>query len=156
MAQTADSILSNSCIQYNRNYLKKPLKYSYHDSTGIHDYSGNWDFDGDGILDNLFFVSTTGAHAFYYLKIESSTEEKYEDLKFIEIDFPCLDSTKDMSNELNHFAVNDFDKDGLPEIYIRVNSCFGIPGKWRRKGLSSNCMIIEYVDNKMRIRNSEK
>jgi hypothetical protein len=66
LAETAQ-LPSNS---FRNDYLKSNpnLKYNYDSATQIHNYSHNWDFDKDGVKDELYFVGTNGAHLYYFLK----------------------------------------------------------------------------------------
>jgi hypothetical protein len=41
------------------------LIYSYIDSVQTHDYSGNWDLDGDGEKDGVYFIGNGGVHLFF-------------------------------------------------------------------------------------------
>lgn len=60
------------------------LTYSYDNISQIHNYSNNWDFDKDGIKDELYFVGTGGAHLYYFLKVVLSTDKKSREFNFIE------------------------------------------------------------------------
>jgi len=59
--------LSNS---FESQYRKSnpTLKYSYDNISQIHNYSNNWDFDNDGVKDEIYFIGTGGAHLFFFLK----------------------------------------------------------------------------------------
>ena len=70
------------------------LKYSYDEISQIHNYSHNWDFDNDGIKDELYFVGTGGAHIFYFLRVVLSSDKKVRDVNFIQSDFPLLIRTE--------------------------------------------------------------
>ena len=63
-SQQIDSI-SNS---FENTYRKSnpTLKYKYDNYAQVHDYSNNWDFDKDGINDEVYFVGTGGAHVYYF------------------------------------------------------------------------------------------
>jgi len=50
------------------------LKYSYDEISQIHNYSHNWDFDNDGIKDELYFVGTGGAHIYYFIGVILSSD----------------------------------------------------------------------------------
>lgn len=49
------------------------LNYSYDEISQIHNYSNNWDFDNDGIKDQIYFVGTSGAHVYYFLRVVLSS-----------------------------------------------------------------------------------
>ena len=63
-------------------YLKKRpnLKYSYEKVKQTHDYSNNWDFDGDNVKDELYFIGNVGAHLYYQLRVILSSNKKVYDL----------------------------------------------------------------------------
>jgi hypothetical protein len=55
--------IGNSCQPY-FDGNKVSLHYSYSLANQTHNYSGNWDFDGDGNTDELYFIGTGGAHLY--------------------------------------------------------------------------------------------
>jgi len=150
---------SNSFDGY---YAKKSIKikYYYIESTQTHDYSGNWDFDGDGKKDGLFFIGNGGAHLYYHLEVVLSSDHRSRDfVAFIEIDFPVVSNvsqlkTKDKQSIFPQFVVSDFDSDGRDEIYININNNYtSIPPSWKRKGVTSKCLLLDYKDKDLRITN---
>jgi hypothetical protein len=86
----------------------------------IHDYSGNWDFDGDKKLDKLTFIGKGGAHLYYYLKIEFSKTGKSLEIPFIESDFPMFSDSLELKIP-GMFSVKDLKNDGIPEIVIKLD-----------------------------------
>lgn len=140
---------------YNKDYPN--LKYQYHDDTQIHNYSGNWDFDGDGKNDSLFFVGENGAHLYFHLRIVLSTSEKAHTFEFLRMDNPFLYKSKKNkhTSELNMpslFAVEDLDNDGLPEIFIKIEEQTRIPRKWRLRGITSNKIIVACETGRIKLR----
>jgi hypothetical protein len=124
-AQQADSldIPSNS---YESNYrISRPtLIYSYDEVAQIHNYSTNWDFDKDGIKDELYFVGTGGAHVYYFLKVILSSDKKSREFNFIQSDVPFLAAT-DTSNIEKigwGFIVADMGKNQTPTIIVRLDA----------------------------------
>ncbi len=123
-SQRVDSldILSNS---FESNYRKSNpnLMYKYDDISQTHDYSINWDFDKDGIKDELFFVGTGGAHLYYYLKVILSTDKISREFNFIQSDFPFLTATDtlNMSYKPLGFVVADFGKNFIPTIIMLLD-----------------------------------
>ena len=62
----SDSVDVESGISF-KNYYKcnnPTIKYTFNRYSYIHDYSGNWDFDGDGKPDILLFIPNGGAHVY--------------------------------------------------------------------------------------------
>src|SRR5690349_18351554 len=93
----ADSSVSpgNSCKPMIDKH-KTSLHYSYDVKTQIHDYSGNWDFDGDSETDDLYFVGTGGAHLYFYLRIILSSDKKVRNYNFLNLDLPCAGEASEL------------------------------------------------------------
>jgi hypothetical protein len=99
------------------------LAYSYDPVAQIHNYSNNWDFDNDGINDELYFVSTGGAHLYYYLKVVLSTDKESREFRFIESDYPILVTTDTLNIDklVLGFIVSDVGKNATPSIIVRLD-----------------------------------
>jgi hypothetical protein len=97
------------------------LKYSYDEISQIHNYSNNWDFDNDGIKDQIYFVGTGGAHIYYFLRVIFSSDKKVRDLNFIQSDFPLLTDTLNIEKTSVGFAINNLEKELTPTIIIRLD-----------------------------------
>ena len=153
VSQAQDSISAkqpvNSCKE--ELHLSYPdLKYSYNDSSLTHDYSGNWDFDGDGKKDKLYLIGTGGAHLYFYLRIILSSDSLVRDFPFLEIDFPCLGTAKELyefdivRHSYPQLVVSDFDSKGISEIYINASDLHTLPKRWKRKGVNSKRILLKY------------
>jgi hypothetical protein len=98
------------------------LIYSYDTINKIHNYSNNWDFDNDGIKDELYFVGTGGAHLYYFLKVVLSTDHTPREFSIMLSDYPMLTSTDTLN--LNKtpfgFVVANLDKNLIPTIIVRL------------------------------------
>ena len=152
----SDTYSNSFSSAYRKEYPQ--LHYSYNDASQIHDYSGNWDLDGDGKNDSILFIGGTGgAHLYYHLKITVSGSDRSYEFPAFEIDFPYLDKSenicKDKSSYLYIFAVSDFDHDGLKDIYLSFDSQTPIPHNWKHKGITSHQIIIQYKGKKVVVRN---
>ena len=124
-SQQADSldIPSNSFI-HNYRISHPTLIYSYDEVAQIHNYSTNWDFDKDGIKDELYFVGTGGAHVYYFLKVILSSDKKSREFNFIQSDFPFF-AASDSSNidtTFWGFVVADMGKNQMPTIIVRLDA----------------------------------
>ena len=99
------------------------LKYSFDEISQIHNYSNNWDFDNDGIKDELYFVGTGGAHIYYFLRVVLSSDKKVRDLNFIQSDVPFLNETDTLKFKKISvgFAVKKLGKDLTPTIIVRLD-----------------------------------
>ena len=105
--------------KYYKEYYPE-LIYSYDSIAGIHNYSNNWDFDNDGIKDQLYFVRTGGGYLFYYLKVILSANQQSKDLDFIQTDFPLLSNTTNAKKLKTGFFVND-DENKPPMIIVNIS-----------------------------------
>jgi len=99
------------------------LKYSYDEISQIHNYSHNWDFDNDGIKDELYFVGTGGAHIYYFLRVILSSDKKVRNINFIQTDYPLLTKTDTLNSEKSIFGF-DVMNTGIeltPTIIVRLD-----------------------------------
>lgn len=96
------------------------LTYSYDSASQAHNYSNNWDFDKDGIKDEVYFVGTGGAHLYYFLKVVLSTDHKPREFDFIQSDFPLLTATDTLNfgKKPLGFVVTDFNINSTPTIIV--------------------------------------
>lgn len=151
------SLPSNSYKEiYKKKYPK--LNYSYNENTQTHDYSNNWDFDGDGKKDKLFFIGDGGAHLYFHLQIWLSSDKNTYDFPFLVIDNPFLNKeieldSKGKPNTFQQFVVANFDTDKLPEIYINLDKQSEIPNNWKKRGLTSHQVIVDYSKGKLELKN---
>ncbi|MGV3611365.1 MAG: hypothetical protein ACO1N0_10475 [Fluviicola sp.] len=143
------------------------LRYSYHEKKQTHNYSYNWDFDGDGKKDELLFVGNKGAHLQYHLRVGLSSEGEgiICILPTVESDFPFLPSERELSKKgfdpiKSHefFAVGDFNKDSLMDIFLKIEkSPYATPkDSVERKNQVVNYLSISFKGAKPRVRNFEK
>lgn len=128
------------------------LHYSYDEEKQTHNYSGNWDFDGDGETDELYFIGTGGAHLYFYISIVLSSNSKVQDFTFLELDFPALGNIEELQNAsfypphfLPQFVVYDFDTDGLDEVFLNVDSSlFEVSEQWKENQINSKYILLDY------------
>ncbi len=99
------------------------LMYKYDDISQTHNYSNNWDFDKDGINDELYFIGTGGTHLYYYLKVILSTDKLPREFDFIQSDFPFLTATDtlNMNKTPLGFVVADLETDMKPTVIVRLD-----------------------------------
>jgi hypothetical protein len=115
-------------------------------------YLQNRDFDGDGINDHLSFNYTGGAHCCYKMILKLSSVK--DTIKYpFEMDggygFGIVDGSQH-----DQFDIDDYDKDGLPEIFMEISTYNGekypIEPEWTSKyGIKSNYIIFDYDDGKI-------
>ena len=161
------SIKLTAQIDHLPNSYKKPydslfplLHYSYEDSTQTHNYSGNWDIDGDKKPDSLSFIGNGGTHLYFHLRLSLSTEKTTRDFHWLVSDFPMLDSISHFKKTYGQyqtypiFFVHDFNDDGKMDIYLNTDTRFApIPSKWKRRGVTSRSIIVSYQNKDIVIKN---
>ena len=160
-AQT-DTVNVEAGMSFKSVYAKTnpALKYSFNRYSLIHDYSGNWDLDGDGVPDKVLFVGNNGVHLYYHLVIILSTDDELRDFSWINIDIPALGDASDLVKlsdpgaYLPQFAVGDFEGNGKPQIYISMdNSGWPIPDKWKKRGVNSLRLLLFYAHGEIVVNN---
>lgn len=122
----------------------------------------NWldtyDLDGDYVNDHIYFSYTGGGHCCYKINIVLSVDKKERKFPF-EIDGGYINGI-DKSNP-KQFDIKDIDKDGLPEILLRINSYnnidFELQRKWQKEyGIKTNYIIIEFLNGDLKLRDFEE
>lgn len=121
-----------------------------------YNYSNKWDFDGDGQSDSLYLVGNGGAHAYYYPRIVLSADKLTREFSSLLIDLQYVLEPK-LLNELGktpavQLVVNDFDKDGITDLYLNFDNPFGkIPKLFRQKGIKSKYIILSFPHGKLNV-----
>jgi hypothetical protein len=138
------------------------VKYNYDDRNQVHDYSGNWDFDGDGQVDSLLFVGTGGAHLYYFMRVILSSDRIVHTFPFLSIDLPLLPPANERSKSgykpsrtVTQFSVYDWEKDGRFEIYVSLDSqTINVNDKeLKARGLISDKITLRFETDKLTLRN---
>jgi hypothetical protein len=160
----SDTVPGNSCQPY-FDSKKISIHYSYSTSNQTHDYSNNWDFDADGKTDELYFIGTGGAHLYFYLRIVLSSDKKVRNFPFLNLDFPCLGDIAELKNAkfyptpaFPQFVVDNFPTGGLRDnandkIYLHLDNYSTIPTKWKKRGVNSRYLLLQYDKGEMTIKN---
>lgn len=152
----SDSISNSFDDTYKKN--NPTLNYSYDPITQIHDYSGNWDLDKDGIKDRVSFVGTGGAHLYYFLRVVLSSDNKLRNFPYLISDLPVLPPTKETSNtgynpikSQSRLVVGDFQKNGLEQIYIRLDNASILANQkiLKQKGINTRHIILSFKNGKL-------
>lgn len=131
-------------IIYSHRILYPELFHSYRADLDTHDYSGNWDFDGDGHKDWFMLVGNGGAHLRYHPIIILSSNFYSRDYTALSIQHPMFfDAHKLPSNpnEISNmdFSIYDFNNDGYDDIYFQIDPLWF--GNWP---FESNKLILMY------------
>lgn len=116
------------------------LKYQYDDYTQTYDLSNNWDFDNDGINDQLLIIGEGGAHLYYHLSIQLSSTggtEIFDDYSFDVPEVRKYDSLAKYHklfgpSSISAISIFDYTSEGIPDIYLAV----------RRHTISSEAPIL--------------
>jgi hypothetical protein len=154
----SDTLINSFEIDYKT--LNPKINYSYDNENQIHNYSNNWDFDLDGKTDEIYFIGTGGVHLYYFLRIVLSHDKIVRNYPFIESDLPILPSDKEMENSdynpikcFTHFAVYDFDKNNIKDIFIRLDDTTLRSSKkaLKRNKLKTNYIVLTFKNNRMEL-----
>jgi len=131
------------------------LIYSFDKITLIHNYSNNWDFDNDGIKDELYFVGTGGAHIYYFLRVILSSDKKVRDVNFIQTDFPFLNETDILNSEKTNtgFAVLNIEKELTPSIIVRLDEStyYAFKKELMKENIKSRNCLISFKNGKTKL-----
>lgn len=149
-SQNADAISNSLTANYQK--LNPTLIYSYNNNSQTHDYSNNWDFDADGINDEVYFVGTGGAHLYYFLNVVLSTDKKPREFKFASSDLPILVATDTANfNQIPiGFVVTKLGTNTTPSIILRLDKPSYLANKRRliERAIMTKNIIISFVDGK--------
>lgn len=147
-SQQTDTLdIPSNSFENNYRQSNPTLKYSYDNMSQIHNYSNNWDFDKDGIKDEVYFVGTGGAHLYYFLKVVLSTDKKPREFDFIQSDFPFLTATDtlDFDKTPVGFVVTNFGRTLTPTIIVRLDEqTFHDNKELKRKKIKTKNIIVSF------------
>lgn len=142
---TQDEMPSNS---FEIHFKNTTTNYAYCEESQTHDYSGNWDFDGDGKFDTLHFIGNNGAHLYYHLNVGLSSEKEKRSYTWLLTDFPLLESFDTFLKYTNvvNFVVHDFNDDGLEDIYLNCeeNGYTVLSDAQKALGLTTSRIVISF------------
>jgi hypothetical protein len=118
------------------------------------DWAARFDFDGNGMNDIVHSAYSGGAHCCYTIAIELSGSGRTYAFPF-EMD-GGYEFGLDLSRP-SHFNIKDYDGDGLPEIFMEINTYNGekypLPVMWAQEyGIKTNHILIEYKNEEMTAR----
>ena len=101
-------------------YKNTNIHYSYDEESQTHDYSGNWDFDGDGIADKLLFVGNGGVHLQFCPTFYLSGNDSVFSFPALPTDMPIYEPS--YPPKLGFSIVNYHQGDGsdIPHIVLNV------------------------------------
>ncbi len=150
--QTDSSERPTNSFEKEYSISKPTLKYCYDNSSQTHNYSNNWDFDGDGINDEVYFVGTGGAHLYYFLKVVLSTDHKPREFNFIQSDFPFLTATDTVDIEKTPigFVVANIGENNTPTIIVSIDDQTYYANKKTRikKKITTKKILISFENGK--------
>ncbi|MBL7765456.1 MAG: hypothetical protein JNJ58_05150 [Chitinophagaceae bacterium] len=128
------------------------LVYSYDSLSQMHNYSKNWDFDQDGINDELYFVGTGGSHLYYFLKVVLSTDNKAREYQWIQSDLPIFITPDTLNPEMpiGSFSVMPLSKPLTPTIMLQLDELtFDLNKKeWTKLNITTPYVSIRFENGK--------
>ena len=136
-------------------------RYIYNDDTKSinlsYNYSNKWDFDGDNRKDSLFFIGNGGAHSYFYPRIILSSVGLTMNFPTVQIDMPHFVPIETLKkwrkNPGVQLVVDDFDSDGIQDIYLNFNNPFGnIPVAWKTQGVKSKYVLLRFSGKKFSVK----
>lgn len=151
-----DDMPTNSFASYCRQKIPS-ICYEYDSIKQIHNYSNNWDFDKDGIADQVYFIGTGGAHLYFYLRVLLSSDNAKRDFPFIESDFPMLPPNYDFTktgykpnSNQTFFAVFKNEAEDNLTIFIKLdNATFSVTRNvLKKKGVNTNLVTLSFNNGK--------
>lgn len=107
---------------YSEQYKLNKILYSYSENSQTHDYSGNWDFDGDAIADKFFFVGNGGAHLQYCPLIVLSSIDSNFYFPNLPLDIPLYET--EYPPKVGFSILNSY-RDNVTDIVMNVSSISG-------------------------------
>jgi hypothetical protein len=151
-SQRADSVrISSNSFEVNYRKSNPTLKYTYDNASQTHDYSNNWDFDKDGINDEVYFIGTGGARLYYFLKVILSTDHKPREFDFIQSDFPMLTAidTFNFDKTPVGFVVTDFGKNLTPTIIVRLDKqTFDGNKELKKRNIKTENVLVSFENGR--------
>lgn len=142
--------LESPSNSFSRHFKNSKIKYSYITESQTHDYSGNWDFDGDGKKDSIRFEGDNGAHLHFYLVVGLSSKPSLQYFEGIYTDDPFLqpfDSLPEKSTgylDVN-FVVHDFNGDLIDDIFINAGDYGeGLHIKFEELGFHDSKIVLSF------------
>lgn len=97
-------------------------------------------------------------HTYFYLRVVLSSDHLVRDFTFIQLDMPYFQDKKLLEkygkNPAIQFVVNDFDENGIPDLYLNFHNAFGsIPKALWRKGITTKYILMSFSGSKLKISN---
>ncbi|HEX6428684.1 MAG TPA: hypothetical protein VF008_13405 [Niastella sp.] len=141
---------------WDKEYLEEIYNPQTKSVNNSYNYSNKWDVDGDHKNDALFFIGNGGAHAYYFLRVQLSSDHVVRDFTSIQLDMPYFQDPQILDENGKspaiQFVVKDFDKDGVLDLYLNFNNPFGSISKtFRQKGITSKYIILGFAGGKMKV-----
>ena len=135
---------------YRESFKNSKIKYSYNEEDQTHDYSGNWDFDGDGKKDSIRFEGDNGSHLHFYLVVSLSSKSSAQYFDWIYTDDPFLQPVDSLPEKSTgylgvNFVVHDFNDDLIDDIFINVGDYGqGLPLKFEELDFKDSKIVLTF------------
>jgi hypothetical protein len=140
------------------NAQEKIVENTYGNGLPTSNYLENRDLDGDGVMDKILFDFSGGAHCCYKMSLYLSSLGTMIEYPF-EMDGGYVLGIDGSHPE--HFGIEDYDQDGLPEIFMEIETYgldkFPIDRKWTKKyGIKTNYILFDFFEKRMIVKDYTK
>lgn len=133
-------------------YKNTNIHYSYIESSQTHDYSGNWDFDGDGIADKLLFVGNGGVHLQFCPTFYLSGNDSVFSFPALPTDMPIYEPSYPPKLGFSTVVFHQGDGSDIPHIVLNVPArnelvMLSYNDFFLDKGMkTNNCPVLTFSD----------
>lgn len=120
-------------------------------------WNARYDFDGDLKADSVYYENTGGVHCCYKISVWLSKSKSRYSFPFqMDGGYIVFDLSKP-----DRFYIDDFDKDGAPEIYMHIETyndeLLPLPVEWQMQyGITSHDILIDFPNGAPRVLDFDK
>ena len=138
-------------------YKNTNIHYSYDEESQTHDYSGNWDFDGDGIADKLLFVGNGGVHLQFCPTFYLSGNDSVFSFPALPTDMPIYEPSYPPKLGFSIVDYHQGDDSDIPHIVLNVPArnelvMLSYNDFFLDKGMRTNkCPVLTFSDGRSAI-----
>lgn len=135
-------------------YKNTNIHYYYDEESQTHDYSGNWDFDGDGIADKLLFVGNGGVHLQFCPTFYLSGNDSVFSFSALPTDMPIYEPSYPPKLGFSIVDYHQGDGSDIPHIVLNVPArnelvMLSYNDFFLDKGMRTNkCPVLTFSDGR--------